>query len=60
MTRAEMDIKFGSDAAQDIIDRKTGEEELRSREVRPHPEAKDRKDCSDCMRTHHKFIYRNV
>ena len=51
-----MDIKFGSDAAQDIINRKTGEEELRSREVRPHPEAKDRKDCSDCMRTHHIYI----
>ena len=49
MTRAEMNGKFGEDAATDIINRKTGDEELRSREVRPHPEAKDRKDCIDCM-----------
>ena len=43
LTRKQLTEKFG-DAANDIIERKVGDPDLKAKEVRKHPELPDAKD----------------
>lgn len=44
--RSELIAKFGSDIAEDIINRKMTDDKLREEETRVHPDLPDREDCA--------------